>query len=190
MYLLADPKAKDAQEVQRIIYKIEARKEEAAAQAAERRRQEQARLEEERKRQKEQADEKRRRELASYQKLSGKWCFEGNRSQCADMKISGSDFSVETFYGVPWPTWYKYSGMILSIGNRLELYGTYEVYHYQGGHCREKVGRYASNLFGTVQAGGRKLNFEHKEYTSRYYDPRTCSGWFKGEREAGSDWVR
>lgn len=44
MYLLADPQAKDAEEVQKRIYKIEARKEAASAQAAEKRRQEQARL--------------------------------------------------------------------------------------------------------------------------------------------------
>ena len=193
LYLMADPKAEDAQAVQGRIYKIEAQKEIAKKQEADKQRQEQARLEEERNRQKAREEDKRRQELASYQRLSGKWCLEPTRAWCADIKISGSEFYLVSGWrmnfgnNIPWQWWDIYKGAILPGGI---LDGLFEQQFYSGDDCREKFVKFTSPLRGSITDCGRKITFQSRTYTSRYYDFRTCSGWYKGETELGFNLVR
>jgi len=92
LYLTADPNATDAQEVQRRIYKIEARNEIARKQEAEKQRQEQAKLEkaaQEAAIAKQAAEEKMRRFSGKWHQSFGSW---GTREY--DLRIIGNKFEL------------------------------------------------------------------------------------------------
>ncbi len=168
MYLFAAPTASDTRRVKRLIYKMEALKEEAKAQAAEQRRQDQARLQQDRRRREEQKQERRDRErekhLASLQRLHNtKWCMFGN---CwGRMKMRADRFTLsysrkQRVFGEMTRIRKIFKGQILPGG---EINGTYVHRWITEGKCGNRPLTESYPFSGTLQDNGRKLFFEFTE---------------------------
>jgi len=188
MYLFAAPDAPDARKVKRLIYKIEARKEEAAAQAAaraaERKKREQARLESERQRR----QRKRDAELSQLKRqLEGPWCNKsfGRCSEIAaqfTVTVRGDRFEAKNSihhrrhgYSTAW----VFRGEILE-GKRIK--GTYT----SGERLDANDSRYSSacrgrwhfhrpyNVEGEIKPGGRRVVFTFVEDYRYLWNTAEC----------------